>query len=80
MNENLIKRVLTQLKPEFAQEIENAISRDYEKLLAFQIIKEKLVNVFILKHSPNLETYNDMVEDDRELIQEEYDILKKVLL
>ena len=80
MNENLFERVLIQLEPELAQEFENATSRDFEKLLAFQVIKEKLVNVFILKHSPNLETYNDMVEDDRKLIQEEYDILKKVLL
>ena len=80
MNENLFERVLIQLEPELAQEFVNAESRDFEKLLAFQVIKEKLVNVFILKHSPNLETYNDMVEDDRKLIQEEYDILKKVLL
>lgn len=49
-------------------------------LKAFDIIKEKEVNVFIFLHSGDLETYNDMVEDNRKLTQEEYDLLKEVLL
>lgn len=48
------------------------------KVLA--IIKEKEVNVFIFLHSGDLETYNDMVEDNRKLTQEEYELLKEVLL
>lgn len=47
---------------------------------ALEIIKEKEVNVFIFLHSGDLETYNDMVEDNRKLTQEEYDFLKEVLL
>ena len=48
-------------------------------LKALEIIKEKEVNVFIFLHSGDLETYNDMVEDNRKLTQEEYDLLKEAL-
>lgn len=51
-----------------------------KKLKALEIIKKKEVNVFIFLHSSDLETYNDIVEDDRKLTQEEYDLLKEVLL
>lgn len=51
-----------------------------KELKALEIIKEKEVNVFIFLHSGDLETYNDMVEDNRKLTQEEYDLLKEVLL
>ena len=47
---------------------------------ALEIIKEKEVNVFIFLHSGDLETYNDIVEDNRKLTEEEYDLLKEVLL
>ena len=50
------------------------------KLKALEIIKEKQVNVFVLLHIGDLETYNDMIADNRNLTQEEYDILKDVLL
>ena len=53
--------------------IENALK-------VLEIIKEKEVNVFIFLHSGDLETYNDMVEDNRKLTQEEYDLLKEELL
>ena len=39
----------------------------------------KEVNVFVLLHSGNLKIYNDIVEDDRKLTQEKYDLLKEVL-
>lgn len=55
--------------------------KEIEKSLkALEIIKEKEVNVFIFLHSGDLETYNDMVEDNRKLKKEEYDLLKGVLL
>lgn len=50
-----------------------------KKLKVLEIIKEKEVNVFIFLHSGDLETYNDMVEDNRKLKQEEYDLLKEIL-
>ena len=50
-----------------------------KELKALEIIKEKEVNVFIFLHSGDLETYNDMVEDNRKLTQEEFDLLKEVL-
>lgn len=46
-------------------------------LKALEIIKEKEVNVFIFLHSGDLETYNDMVEDNRKLTEQEYDLLKE---
>lgn len=51
-----------------------------KQLKAIEIIKDKEVNVFIFLHSGDLETYNDMVEENRKLTQEEYDLLKEVLL
>lgn len=58
--------------------------KDFEtikkELKALEIIKEKEINVFIFLHSGDLETYNDMVEDNRKLTQEEFDLLKEVLL
>ena len=50
-----------------------------KELKALEIIKKKEVNVFIFLHSGDLETYNDMVEDNRKLTQEEYDLLKEIL-
>ena len=50
-----------------------------KRLQALEIIKDKEVNVFIFLHSGDLETYNDMVEDNRKLTQEEYNLLKEVL-
>ena len=59
-------------------------NQDYkiiEKALkALEIIKNKEVNVFVLLHSGNLKIYNDIVEDNRKLTQEKYDLLKEVLL
>ena len=49
------------------------------ELKALEIIKEKEVNVFIFLHSGDLETYNDMVEDNRKLNQEEYELLKEIM-
>ena len=51
-----------------------------KSLKALEIIKKKEVNVFIFLHSGDLETYNDMVEDNQKLAQEEYNLLRKVLL
>lgn len=53
------------------------IRRDLE---ALEIIKEKEADVFIFLHSGDLETYNDIVEDNRKLTQEEYELLKEVVL
>lgn len=73
--------------PKVALETENAcysnshiLKKAENKLKALEIIKEKEVNVFIFLHSGDLETYNDIVEDNRKLTQEEYDLLKEVLL
>ena len=49
-----------------------------KELEALEIIKNKQVNVFLL-HSVDLETYNDMIADNRYLTQEEFNVLKEVL-
>ena len=49
-----------------------------KSLKALEIIKKKQVNVFLL-HSVDLETYNDMIADNRYLTQEEFNVLKEVL-
>lgn len=51
-----------------------------KKLKVLEIIKEKQVNVFIFLHSgEDLDTYNDMVEENRKLTQQEFDLLKEWL-
>ena len=54
--------------------------RDLKKLEALEIIKEKRVNVHLLILSNSLEKYNYKILPYRKLTQEEYDLLKEVLL
>ena len=58
------------------------IDQDFDRaeyyLQALDIVKDKKVNVFILLHSGDLETYNDMVEDNRKLTLEQYGHLIEV--
>jgi len=51
-----------------------------KKLKAFEIIKKKRVNVHLLLLSDSLEKYNFNLLPYRKLNQEEYDLLKEVLL
>lgn len=50
-----------------------------KELKALEIIKNKLVRVRTLIHSPNLDVYNALLEKRLQLTQEEYDLLKEVL-
>ena len=58
------------------------VDQDFDRaeyyLQALDIVKDKKVNVFILLHSGDLETYNDMVEDNRKLTLEQYGHLIEV--
>lgn len=60
--------------------ISNSFEIIEKALKALEIIKNKEVNVFVLLHSGNLKIYNDIVEDNRKLTQEKYDLLKEALL
>lgn len=72
-NQRMFSDLQCEIKPLFDEETQ-------KKLKALEIIKEKEVDVFIFLHSGDLETYNDIVEDNRKLAQEEYGLLKEVLL
>lgn len=53
----------------------------YNKLKAFEIIKEKNVDVLRIKITDSVEQYNEhKIKGCRNLTQEEYETLKKVLL
>ena len=56
--------------------------QDLKKLKALEIIKEKNINVRGIINSPTLEHYIDhcMPRNSKEPTQEEYDLLKEVLL
>ena len=61
------------------------IQEDYRKARALEIIKNKRVNVGYLIIPATLEEYNELVTGsiagkDRQLTQEEYELLKEVLL
>lgn len=52
-----------------------------KSLKALEIMKEKGVNTYILLLSINVEDYNRLINFEwRKLTQEEYDLLKEVLL
>ena len=56
-----------------------------KKLKAFEIIKEKEVDIFGIKNSEDVYDYNSGIEnednfEDRLLNQKEYNLLKEVLL
>lgn len=56
------------------------INETEKSLKALEIIKEKSVDVQLLKNSKNVNEYNWYVHTkDRALTQEEYDLLKEVL-
>lgn len=58
-----------------------ALGNFVKKDKALEIIKEKLVNLFHLVHTDTKEAYNDLVSEHyRELTQEEYDLIKEVVL
>ena len=75
IHENIIEEKIKKALRKWV--LKNAFPKE---LKALEIIKDKEVNVFIFLHSGDLETYNDMVEENRKFTQEEYDLLKEVLL
>lgn len=69
----------------FLNEIDNFVNAIEKELKALEIIKEKQVNVLILKYSfiseEGVEYYNKYFgNEDLHLTQEEYELLKEVLL
>ena len=62
--------------------IPNSFDTIQKELKVLEIIKEKRVNAFALSMSKTLESYNNLlyVYPERQLTQEEYELLKEVLL
>ena len=52
----------------------------YKKDKAFDIIKEKLVDIDLFSYCANKSMYNNRVNVGKQLTDEEYDLLKEVLL
>ena len=84
VNEEIIKQLKNIGEEKGINELilidESKVLKMIKSLKVLEIIKEKEVNVFIFLHSGKVEAYNDMVEDNRKLTKEEYDLLKEVLL
>lgn len=54
--------------------------RTIEKSLkALEIIKKKTVDIWLIQNKKTLKQYNSMVDESRQLTQEEFDLLKEVL-
>ena len=65
--------------------MQDAVLDDFKKLKAFEIIKKKDVNITWIKDSQNMSEYNswflgERLEKRYYLTQEEYELLKEVLL
>ena len=85
-NEEL-KQELVEWKARFSNDyigkmVEAKVGAEYKQLKAFEIIKEKRVDVRLLLKSNDLQHYNNVAEfmGYEKLTQEEYDLLKEVLL
>ena len=79
----LHSKALKSVRGGFQELQKNSIDREYKtiekELKALEIIKNKNVNVRYLLEC-RFEDYNNLVEVEEELTQEEYDLLKEVLL
>ena len=58
-------------------DMDEMIDKIKEQERVLEIIKEKNVNIAVLKNSPDLKYYNYHVSDWRKLTQEEFDLLKR---
>lgn len=56
------------------------IKQSQKKLKALEIIKEKNVSIVWLKWCPDRAEYNDLASKEEQLTQDEYNLLKEVLL
>jgi hypothetical protein len=50
-----------------------------KSLKALEIIKEKTVDIWLIQNKKTLKQYNSMVDESRQLTEEEFDLLKEVL-
>lgn len=58
----------------------NCVIEGAKQKKVLEIIKNKIVDVILLKSIENVERYNERVYTHRQLTEEEYDLLKEVLL
>ena len=85
MNDDLFQRVLIQLQPELAQEFGLAALEDRKRLKAFEIIKEKQVDIAMILSCESADDYNRWCDtgaswSNEHIAQEEFDLLKEELL
>ena len=76
--EELEKAFVTLSKED--EKTKKLLSKEIEKNRAFEIIKTKKVNIMIFLGCDNLEEYNRHPLTWNYLIQDEYDLIKEVLL
>lgn len=50
-----------------------------KSLKALEIIKEKTVDIWLIQNKKTLKQYNSMVDESRQLTEEEFNLLKAVL-
>lgn len=50
-----------------------------KELKALEIIKKKTVDIWLIQNKKTLKQYNSMVDESRQLTEEEFDLLKEVL-
>lgn len=50
-----------------------------QSLKALEIIKKKTVDIWLIQNKKTLKQYNSMVDESRQLTQEEFNILNEVL-
>ena len=74
LDENLYRNTASN---DYLEKCRNVI---FKFLRALEIIKKKEVNIYIFMRCFDLAAYNDMAEENQKLTQQDYDLLKEVLL
>lgn len=73
---NKIQHDFGQLK---GQELVNCYETIYKCLKALEVIKKKTVDIWLIQNKKTLKQYNSMVDESRQLTEEEFNLLKEVL-
>ena len=74
---NKIQHDFGQLK---GQELVNCYEVIYKSLKALEIIKRKTVDIWLIQNKKTLKQYNSMVDESRQLTEDEFELLRSVLV
>ena len=76
---NVLARNVESLEIDTFYECKGAYQTLEKSLKALEIIKKKTVDIWLIQNKKTLKQYNSMVDESRQLTEEEFNLLKEVL-